>query len=153
MIKIYTDGSARGNPGPGGWGAILISDDTVQELGGREAHTTNNRMELTAAIKALEHVSGTDITINTDSEYVMKGMTTWIYNWSRKNWKTANRKDVLNKDLWQRLLVVSQARNIEWKHVPGHSGDKLNDRCDQIATEFADNLSPELYHGPRSEYK
>lgn len=153
MTIVYTDGSSRGNPGPGGWGVIILNDEQVQELGGRETHTTNNRMELTAAIKALEVVTGKDIEIHTDSEYVMKGMTEWIHNWKRKNWKTANRKPVLNQDLWQKLLVLTHAKNVEWKHVAGHSGHSLNDRCDEIATAFADNLDPGLYHGPRAAYQ
>lgn len=154
MITIYTDGSSRGNPGPGGWAAIILNEKNVREIGGRETHTTNNKMELTAAIKALEYVgSSEDLTIFTDSEYVAKGMTDWIHNWKKKNWRTANKKPVLNQDLWQKLSVLAQNKKIEWKYVAGHSGDRLNDRGDEIATAFADNLNPTLYHGPRHEYK
>ena len=153
MVTIYTDGSSRGNPGPGGWGAIILADDTVQEIGGREEHTTNNRMELTATIKSLEMVSGEGITVHTDSEYVMKGITEWVHNWQRKGWRTAGRKPVLNQDLWQKLLEVSEDRNIEWKYVAGHSGVPLNERADAIATTFADGLAPNLYDGPREKYK
>jgi len=152
MITIYTDGSSRGNPGPGGWGAIILSDDEVRELGGGDPHTTNNRMELMAAIKSLEYVPDNVITLNTDSEYVMKGMTQWIEGWQKKGWRTANRKPVLNQDLWQKLLEVTQGKNIEWKYVAGHTGVPLNERADVIATTFADGLIPNLYNGPRNKY-
>ena len=157
MITIYTDGSSRGNPGPGGWGAIILRDGDVTEIGGREAHTTNNRMELIATIKALEQSSESDIELNTDSEYVMKGMKIWIKKWQEKGWKTANKKPVLNQDLWKELLSVSEDKKIKWKYVAGHSGVPLNDRADEIATGFADSVTggiePALYHGPRVKYK
>ncbi|OHA88622.1 MAG: ribonuclease HI [Candidatus Zambryskibacteria bacterium RIFCSPHIGHO2_02_FULL_43_14] len=153
MITIYTDGSSRNNPGPGGWGVVVIYDNKVAELGGGERHTTNNRMELTAAIEALNAVSDKHITIYTDSEYVMKGMNEWIHNWQKKNWKTANKKPVLNQDLWQKLLEVVGDRKIEWKYVASHVGIRLNERADEIATAFADNFSPILYNGPRDKYK
>ena len=153
MITIHTDGSSRGNPGPGGWAAIIDDGETITEIGGREEHTTNNRMELTAAIKALKSVSEENITIYTDSEYVMKGMTEWIHNWQKKNWKTANRKPVLNQDLWQELLGMTEGKNIEWQYVAGHAGHHLNERADEIATSFADSLNPTLYDGPRDGYK
>jgi ribonuclease HI len=152
MITIYTDGAARGNPGPGGWGVIIFDNNWIKELGGREDHTTNNRMELTAAIKALEETKG-EGTIYTDSEYVMKGITEWIKNWQLKGWRTAGKKKVLNQDLWQKLLEVSEGRELNWKYVAGHSGEYLNDRADTIATSFADNLPPDLYDGPEDEYK
>lgn len=160
MITIYTDGASRGNPGPGGWGAIITYDNKVIELGGREVHTTNNRMELTAAIKSLEFVLKLapspkllEAVIYADSEYVIKGMTEWIRRWQNKGWKTANRKPVLNQDLWQDLLRAAEGKKIEWKYVAGHSGNHLNDRCDEIATSFADNFMPALYDGPRDKYK
>ena len=153
MITIYTDGASRGNPGPGGWGVIMIYDDKVVELGGRETHTTNNRMELTAAIKALEFITDREIVVYADSEYVTKGMTEWIHKWQKKGWRTANRKPVLNQDLWQKLLEVTEGREVEWKYVAGHAGVTLNERADEIATTFADNLTPSLYHGPRSQYR
>jgi ribonuclease HI len=153
MTIIYTDGAARGNPGPGGWAAIILEEDKVREIGGRDEHTTNNKMELTGAIKALESASEGDITVHTDSEYVMKGITEWIHNWQAKGWRTAARKPVLNQDLWQKLLEVTEGRNISWKYVAGHSGDKHNDRVDEIATSFADSEDPHLYNGPRSKYK
>lgn len=167
MITIYTDGASRGNPGPGGYAAVISyklkvgkeEKDLVSEIGGRENHTTNNRMELTGAIKALEFVSKLNlqtselINLSTDSEYVMKGITEWIKKWQLKNWKTAGRKPVLNKDLWEELLRVTEGKDVTWKYVPGHSGHKLNDRADEIATSFADNLNPDLYNGPRAQYK
>ena len=154
MITIYTDGASRGNPGPGGWSAIVLSDKEVRELGGREDHTPNNRMELMAGIKALEFVSSdSEIEVHTDSEYVMKGMTTWIHNWKKKNWRTAGKKPVMNQDLWERLSNLSEGKDIKWLHVRGHAGVPLNERADVIATEFADNMNPSLYHGPRDRYK
>lgn len=156
MITIYTDGSSRGNPGPGGWGAIVMDPVRAVELGGREDHTTNNRMELMGAIKALEFAGTLDtlpIELHTDSEYVMKGMTEWIDGWQKRGWKTASKKPVLNQDLWQELLRVSEGKEISWKYVAGHSGHDQNERCDEIATSFADDTSITLYNGARAEYK
>ena len=136
---------------------ILAHDNRVVELGGREEHTTNNRMELMACIRALEfsifNFQFSNVQINTDSEYVMKGMTTWIHNWQRKGWRTAGRKPVLNQDLWQELLKVTEGKNIEWKYVASHTGVPLNERADVIATSFADNIPPILYDGPKDKYK
>ena len=141
-IKIYTDGSSRGNPGPGGWAAVIIFDDReekIKEIGGREENTTNNKMEMTAAIESLGMTKeNSEIEIYTDSEYLMKGITIWIHNWQKNNWKTKDKKDVLNKDLWLSLLEETSKRNVSWKKVAGHSGDKWNERCDEIATSFAD---------------
>ncbi len=157
MITIHTDGASRGNPGPGGWGVVLAHDNKIVEIGGREEHTTNNRMELTACIRALEfsifNFQFSKIQIYTDSEYVMKGITEWIHKWQKKNWKTAGRKPVLNQDLWQTLLKLTEGKKLNWKLVRGHSGIRLNERCDEIATEFADDLNPVLYDGPRDKYK
>jgi len=157
MITIYTDGSSRGNPGPGGWAGIIFDTDTAMEIGGREEHTTNNRMELMGAIKSLEYAvrdfPHSNIELNTDSEYVMKGITLWIGNWQKKGWKTAAKKPVLNQDLWQELLRVSGGLNIHWKYVAGHSGHDLNERCDEIATSFADGGHPKLYVGTKRGYK
>jgi ribonuclease HI len=153
MVTIYTDGSSRGNPGPGGWGAIVAYEDRVIELGGGEEHTTNNKMELTAAIRAIGSLEGQDAVVYTDSEYVMKGITVWIHGWQKKGWKTAAKKPVLNQELWQELLAVSESKNLEWKYVAGHSGHDANERCDEIATSFADGFTPELYDGPRSHYR
>lgn len=156
MITIYTDGSSRGNPGPGGWGVIVLDDVRAVELGGREDYTTNNRMELMGAIKALEFAS--TLTTNnyllfTDSEYVMKGITSWVSGWQKRGWRTASKKLVLNQDLWQKLILVSDGKDISWKYVAGHSGHEYNERCDVIATSFADDTYTPLYNGARSGYK
>lgn len=152
MVTIYTDGAARGNPGPGGWAAILIGEEDVLELGGREGHTTNNRMELLGAIHALENLEEDEAEVFVDSEYVMKGITEWIVAWQKKGWKTAAKKPVLNQDLWQRLLAATEDKILEWKYVAGHSGHKSNDRADEIATSFADDTDIVLYDGPREDY-
>jgi len=153
-FTIYTDGSSRGNPGPGGWAAILIQNSkgkaqnevaSIKELGGREEHTTNNRMELKAAIEGLKAVpTGSKVLLNADSEYVVKGMTLWIQGWLAKNWRTAAKKPVLNQDLWQELLRVAEGKEIRWNVVLGHSGVAQNERADVIATSFADNVPIEL---------
>lgn len=156
MITIYTDGSSRGNPGPGGWGAIVMDDVRVVELGGRENLTTNNRMELMGAIKALEYagtLSDAPFEVHTDSEYVMKGITQWIKGWQMRGWRTAAKKPVLNQDLWQKLVLVTDGKEINWKYVPGHAGHEFNERCDEIATNFADDTAVTLYNGSRSKYK
>jgi len=144
-FTIYTDGSSRGNPGPGGWAAILLQDNETRELGGREEHTTNNRMELKAAIEGLKVVPvGSKVNLVADSEYVVKGITLWIKGWLAKNWRTAAKKPVLNQDLWQELLKAAEGKTIEWKVVLGHSGVEHNERADVIATSFADNAPVEL---------
>jgi ribonuclease HI len=156
MITIHTDGSSRGNPGPGGWAAIIVDEVRAVELGGREDHTTNNRMELMGAIKALEYVDSLEpdkIEVYTDSEYVMKGMTQWLEGWQKRGWRTAAKKPVLNQDLWQQLILAADGKEIEWKYVAGHSGHTFNDRCDEIATSFADDLNITLYNGSKSEYQ
>ncbi len=153
MITIYTDGSSKGNPGPGGYGAIIVTKDKVTEIGGSEKHTTNNRMELTACIKALESIaSDEEITIYTDSQYVTKGITEWIHGWEQNGWKTAGKKPVENQDLWQVLSRNVEGKNIEWKFVRGHVGHVCNERCDVIATSFADGEQIDLYDGPRAKY-
>ncbi len=153
MITIFTDGSARGNPGPGGWGAIVAKEFDVLEIGGFDPYTTNNKMELMAAIEALKDLEfGVDVTLYTDSEYVMKGMTEWIENWQKKGWKTAAKRPVENQDLWKDLLSASEGKNVSWKYIAGHSGNEANERCDEIATKFADNFSVDLYHGPIGLY-
>ena len=196
-ITIYTDGSSRGNPGPGGWGAILITEhkkqevsstkygeiqnteDEVIEIGGRDNMTTNNRMELMATIKGLKEIQGASskkqgvsentnslitnnklpitVEVNTDSQYVKKGITEWIDGWIKNNWRTSAKKDVLNKDLWQELKAeVDRLKDagvkVAFKYVAGHSGIPLNERADVIATTLADNLNIELYRGARSDY-
>lgn len=150
---IYTDGSSRGNPGPGGWGAIVISKDKVREIGGREEMTTNNKMELKGSIEALKLISSADeITLYSDSQYVIKGMTEWIEGWQRKGWKNSQKKPVLNRELWEELLEVSNGKNIVWRYVEGHSGSVGNERCDEIATKFADGEDVALYDGLRNKY-
>lgn len=139
---LYTDGACSGNPGPGGWGALIITADkdegteegTEHELHGGEAETTNNRMELTAAIKALEAVGGDDaIDLYTDSKYVRDGITQWIKNWKKNGWRTAAKKPVKNMDLWQTLDELVNARTITWHWVKGHDGDYGNERADALA--------------------
>lgn len=153
MVTIFTDGSSRGNPGPGGWGAIVLTEDTVVELGGREDETTNNRMELTAVISALSSVPNEhEITLYTDSAYVLNGTTRWVFAWKKNNWKTSTKEDVLNKDLWEKILDLISHRIIDWQLVKGHSGTPGNERCDVIATSFADNNPIVLYSGSRERY-
>jgi ribonuclease HI len=150
---IFTDGSSRGNPGPGGWGAIVSDGKHVQEIGGRESQTTNNRMELSAAIEALRIAPTEPITILSDSEYVIKGITEWIEGWIKRGWKNSQKKPVLNQDLWERLYEVTRGKEITWKYVRGHVGTPGNERCDVIATSFADNEKIDLYKGSVSEFQ
>lgn len=135
-VDIWTDGACSGNPGPGGWGAILRYGDTEKELSGAEAATTNNRMELMGAISALEALKGEcKVTLHTDSKYVMDGLTKWIHGWKRNGWKTADKKPVKNEDLWKRLDKANAAHAVTWKWVKGHAGDEMNERADQLARE------------------
>lgn len=151
---IYTDGSSKGNPGPGGFGAIIFEGEKVLEIGGREENTTNNRMEIMAAIEALKNIpENAGAEIHTDSAYLINGITDWIKNWQKNNWRTKNKKGVLNKDLWEKLLTETEKRKVEWKKVLGHSGHTLNDRCDEIANSFADRENVLLYNGSRADYK
>jgi ribonuclease HI len=153
MTIIFTDGAARGNPGPGGWGAVVLTEDKAIELGGREDHTTNNRMELLAVISALESVGEEhEVIIYTDSAYVLNGATRWVKGWQKNKWKTSTKEDVLNKDLWEKILVVTTHKNIKWHLVKGHAGTVGNERCDVIATSFADNAPVVLYSGSRERY-
>lgn len=150
---IFTDGSSRGNPGPGGWGTVVISKDKVVELGGREEITTNNKMELSAAIEGLKAADpASSITLYSDSQYVIKGITEWIHGWQRKGWKNAQKKAVLNRDLWEELLLASLGKEIVWKYVKGHDDSAGNIRCDEIATRFADGEKMNLYNGPMEKY-
>ena len=153
-IIIFCDGSSRGNPGPGGWGAIISENGMVAELGGGEKFTTNNKMELTGAIRALESVKDAkkEIILHTDSTYVVKGMTEWIGGWQKNNWRTKAKKDVLNRELWEALLAASENKKIAWRHVAGHAGVPGNERCDAIATSFADGMNPKLFDGNSSDY-
>ena len=147
-ISIYTDGASRGNPGPGGWGVVVTLEGKTTELGGRDAHTTNNRMELTAAIKALQFFGNDKLFVYSDSSYVVKGMTEWIHNWQKRGWKTAAKKPVENQDLWQELLAASAGKDISWVQVAGHADNRGNNRADEIATAFADGITIQL----RREY-
>ncbi len=140
-VTIYSDGACRGNPGPGGWGAVLRWDGREKTLCGGEANTTNNRMELTAAIRALEALRRPcDVVLYTDSQYLRKGITEWLDNWKRRGWKTASRKPVKNADLWEALDVLSRRHRIEWRWVRGHSGDPGNEAADALANRGIDGL-------------
>jgi len=153
MITIFTDGASRNNPGSGGWGAIVIAEDTVTELGGGEENTTNNRMELLAVISALGKFNNEkEVTIYTDSAYVLNGSTRWVKGWQKNKWKTSTKEDVLNKDLWEEMLFVTSHKVIDWKLLKGHSGNHGNERCDVIATSFADGKPVTLYSGSRERY-
>ena len=134
LISIYTDGACSGNPGPGGWGAILLADGNSEEISGGMLETTNNRMELLAAIKALEKTeNGAVIDLYTDSIYVRDGISVWIKKWKTNNWKTSNSKPVKNVDLWKRLHQLNMKRKVNWIWVKGHSADFWNDRADELA--------------------
>ncbi len=138
-IEVYTDGACRGNPGPGGWGALLRYGDTEKELYGYEAESTNNKMELMAAIRGLEALTRPcDVVLTTDSQYVRQGITKWIHGWKKKNWKTAQKKPVKNKELWQRLDAAAQKHEVQWNWVKGHSGHVENDRVDELANKAID---------------
>ncbi len=135
-VEIYTDGACRGNPGPGGWGVLLRFNDKEKELWGGEAGTTNNRMELMAAIRALEALKRPSrVKLYTDSLYVMKGITTWIHDWKRRGWRTAEKKPVKNEDLWRELDALAARHEIEWHWVKGHNGHPENERADQLANK------------------
>lgn len=153
-IIVYTDGSARGNPGKAGWGAIIMFHNDklkvgsvklkVIELGGRSDHATNNQMELSAPIGALHYLKNKklsgDIEIFADSKYVILGITEWIFNWQKNNWRNAAKKPVVNRELWEELHALVKEFKIKWTYVEGHMGDKYNERADEIATSFADDI-------------
>ncbi len=159
-ITIYTDGSARGNPGLAGWGAVIIFNNDelkvesrklkVIEIGGRSEHATNNQMELTSAIEALKYICTRqdlvqmNVEIFADSKYVINGVNEWIHNWVKNGWRTAAKKPVLNQELWQELHALNQELKPKWHYVEGHAGHEYNERADVIATSFADNLDIEL---------
>ena len=157
-IVLFTDGAAKGNPGPGGWGAIIVTpDERVTELGGGSPHTTNNKMELGGVIAALRHVADESgpVAVYTDSTYVIQGITQWVWGWRKRGWKTAQGTDVLNRDLWEELSSLTGARpkgTLDWRWVRGHVGTPGNERCDEIAVAFAAQQPPELYDGPFGGY-
>jgi ribonuclease HI len=141
IVEIYTDGACRGNPGPGGWAAFLKSGEAEKELAGAEAQTTNNRMELTAVIRALEALKRpVQARVFTDSEYVRRGITEWVAGWKARGWRTADRKPVKNQDLWERLDALAAGHRIEWHWVPGHAGVPGNERVDRLANEAIDAM-------------
>ncbi len=138
-VEVYADGACRGNPGPGGWGVLLRAGGRERELHGGEALTTNNRMELTAVIRALEALeAGSRVRLYTDSQYVQKGITAWIHAWKRRAWRTADRKPVKNQDLWMRLDELARAHQVEWHWVRGHAGHPENERADALANKGID---------------
>lgn len=140
-VRAFTDGACRGNPGPGGWGVLLQFGDHEKKLSGGEKNSTNNRMELMAAIMALESLKRkSKIIITTDSQYVMNGITSWIINWKKRNWKTASNKPVKNVDLWQRLETATTQHDVSWDWVRGHSGHKENEIADDLANKGIDDL-------------
>ncbi len=158
-ILAYTDGACAGNPGPGGFGAILVfPDGYVKELGGRKNRTTNNAMEIMAIIKSLETIADAlfDVWVLTDSTYVIRGINQWIWGWKKRGWVTSKGDKVINKPLWQRLDQLVSARktmgSIEWKYVRGHAGVPANERCDEIAVAFSKRKYPKLYSGSLLKY-
>ncbi|WPZ34824.1 ribonuclease HI [Thalassobaculum sp. OXR-137] len=135
-VQVFTDGACSGNPGPGGWGALLRWRGNVKELSGGEAETTNNRMELMAAISALEALTRRmQVDLTTDSTYVRDGITKWMKSWKARGWKTADKKPVKNRDLWERLDAATQRHDVDWHWVKGHAGHPENERCDELARE------------------
>ncbi|MDO8380847.1 ribonuclease HI [Phenylobacterium sp.] len=133
-VVIYTDGACSGNPGPGGWGALLISGGHRRDICGGEPDTTNNRMELMAAIQALEALNKPcEVELHTDSTYVMKGISEWIHGWKKRGWKTADKKPVKNEDLWRRLDTARERHTVDWRWVKGHAGHELNEHADALA--------------------
>jgi ribonuclease HI len=134
VVEVWTDGACSGNPGPGGWGAILSFKGKERELSGGEAMTTNNRMELMGAISALETLTRPcTVALHTDSQYLRQGITSWIHGWKKNGWKTADKKPVKNEELWKRLDAALKQHRIEWKWVKGHAGDAMNERADALA--------------------
>ncbi len=157
-VVIFSDGASKGNPGPGGWGAVVVAGDNVTEVGGYEKLTTNNRMELRAAIEGLNATrakGAAQIIVYTDSSYVINGITKWVQGWKKNGWRTKDKKPVMNKDLWQSLdaTVSSHGREIEWHYVGGHVGVAGNERVDAIASDLAEGKKIDLYYGPLAGYK
>jgi ribonuclease HI len=148
-VSIWTDGACSGNPGPGGWGAVLRYGGHEKELKGGEAFTTNNRMELTAAIEALQSLNrACEVRLHTDSQYLRGGVTGWLDAWKANGWRTASRKPVKNDDLWRRLDAAARRHDIEWFWVKGHAGDEMNDRADKLAREGMAEFQRERLTGP-----
>ena len=142
-VEIYADGACKGNPGPGGWGAIVRAAGAEKELRGGERHTTNNRMELTAVIRALESLEGpSSVEVYTDSQYVQKGISEWLPDWKRRGWRTADKRPVKNLDLWQRLERLAAGHRVAWHWVKGHAGHPENERADALANRGAEELTP-----------
>jgi ribonuclease HI len=142
VVEVYADGACKGNPGPGGWGVLLVAEGRERELHGGEPATTNNRMELTAVIRALEALPhGSRVRLYTDSQYVQKGMTEWIASWKRRGWRTADRKPVKNEDLWKHLEELARDRQVAWHWVRGHNGHPGNERADALANKGADGCT------------
>jgi ribonuclease HI len=142
-IEIWTDGACSGNPGPGGWGVLVRENGSEKELYGGEAATTNNKMELMAAIVALEsQPKGSKVTLHTDSQYVKDGLTKWIIGWKRNGWKTADKKPVKNQDLWVRLDAAASSHKVDWRWVRGHTGDEGNERADALARKGCEEARP-----------
>lgn len=143
LVEIFTDGACRGNPGPGGWAALLRNSSSEREISGGEPETTNNRMELMAAIKALEALKRPcRVELHTDSNYVRDGMTRWVKNWLRNGWRTSDKKPVKNADLWQELIAASERHRVEWHWVKAHDGHPENERVDALACAEADAMRP-----------
>lgn len=157
---VFTDGASRGNPGLGGYGVVVVSliSKQVWEFGDKDPKTTNNRMEMSAIVRALDEISkisprgDCQITIHTDSSYVIQGATAWVFGWQKNNWQTKNKTDVLNRDLWEKIAAHLPRQKIEWVHVPGHAGIAGNERVDEIATKFADGEQVSLYQGGLTSY-
>ncbi len=142
-VHIYSDGACKGNPGKGGWGALLVAGEHRKEICGGEADTTNNRMEMTAVIRALESLKRpSDVAVHTDSQYVQKGISEWLPGWKRRNWRTAEGKPVKNQDLWQQLDTLAQRHRIEWHWVRGHAGHPENERADALANQGVQQAGP-----------
>lgn len=150
-LTIFSDGGCIGNPGPGGWAAIVVRGGVYEELGGADPATTNNRMEMTGAIAGLEKVSpGEPVRVVTDSRYVVDGASKWIWGWKKRGWVKSDGQPVLNRDLWERIDELQRQRKVEWVHVRGHTGHPENERCDEIANGFARGETPELKSGDGS---
>jgi ribonuclease HI len=157
-IVLFTDGASKGNPGSGGWGTVIIDQvhQKITELGGAEKNTTNNRMELTAILKGFEHLQSLSndarILVLSDSQYSINGITKWVIGWQKNGWKTSAKGDVLNKDLWEKLVSLTQNKRIEWKYVEGHVGIPGNERVDVIASNYAEGIPVELHSGSADSY-